>query len=573
MTSCSQRSGASGVAGTLPSNYSKRYSCIIEQLPEKLNSILSEMMAQLDNLSSLVSKVNQSFEEHQKQVGSLFQLMEVFSRSPTILEMVKAAQVSTEKEANQGPEAMASQDPKLKATSGPPPSTRPRCLSETEEQQDPQPVWDKDPLFWRDTLTWELLKLFTENQQGQEVTVTEKLLALERKDTGRRSISELQLEPDPRHRNSQTDFYTILTETPSDLLGGSHRDISQPQHETQEPPRCAGPFLKPLSWDDEDLEHSWKRPGTSLWQSKRFSVPQGLQKVRVLKHQELLLAMAVSCYTRHVFTCSRSGIKVWSLANQVAEDEFPESHLQCGIQDNGAYLRTCLLSSNSKTLYAGGHNLPGVSVWDLAAPSLCEKYQLPCKGLSCQALASTGENVAFAGFTDGTVRIWDLRSQGVVRDLEGPVSAAKSLVVKDDNVWTGGLDACLRCWDLRAAKVSLEHTFQSQIMSLSHSLREDWLLLGLANGQHCLYDSKKRIEALAVGSKDKTILGLKFSSNGQWWVSVGMDNLVTVHSMPAGVKLFQVPEVATVTCCDVTANGRLIVTGSGDCASVYKIKY
>lgn len=85
------------------------------------------------------------------------------------------------------------------------------------------------------------------------------------------------------------------------------------------------------------------------------------------------------------------------------------------LQDNGAYLRTCLLSSNSKTLYAGGHNLPGVSVWDLAAPSLCEKYQLPCKGLSCQALASTGENVAFAGFTDGTVRIWDLRSQGVVR--------------------------------------------------------------------------------------------------------------------------------------------------------------
>ncbi|MEJ1269661.1 transducin-like enhancer of split 6 [Cricetulus griseus] len=345
------------------------------------------------------------------------------------------------------------------------------------------------------------------------------------------------------------------------------------------------------SWDDEDLEHSWKRPGTSLWQSKRFSVPQGLQKVRVLKHQELLLAMAVSCYTRHVFTCSRSGIKVWSLANQVAEDEFPESHLQCGIQDNGAYLRTCLLSSNSKTLYAGGHNLPGVSVWDLAAPSLCEKYQLPCKGLSCQALASTGENVAFAGFTDGTVEgylqieeLGDLRdvdpktrltpfAVSLARDLEGPVSAAKSLVVKDDNVWTGGLDACLRCWDLRAAKVSLEHTFQSQIMSLSHSLREDWLLLGLANGQHCLYDSKKRIEALAVGSKDKTILGLKFSSNGQWWVSVGMDNLVTVHSMPAGVKLFQVPEVATVTCCDVTANGRLIVTGSGDCASVYKIKY
>ncbi|CAH6779208.1 Tle6 [Phodopus roborovskii] len=607
MTSYNQSSGAGPVGGTLvkevPCNYSKRYSSIIGQLPEELNSILSEMMAQLDNISNLVE--------------NFFRLMEIFNRSPTILEMVKVNThpgttgdryqwVSAEKETKQDPD-MAPQDPKLKATLGSQPPTRPRCLSEAEEQQDPQPVWDKEPQFWRDTLTWELWKLFTENPQGQEgedphsqvegnalgvwgnlialhllllVTGTEKLLGLERKDSVSQerkdsdlSESELELEPEPRQRNSLKDFDTILTESPSDLLGGSQKDISQPQQGTQGSSGCAGPFLKPLSWDDEELEHSWKRPGTSLWQSKRRSVPQGLQKVRVLKHQELLLAMAVSCFTRHVFTCSRSGIKVWSLANHATEDEFPESHLQCGVQANGAYLRTCLLSSNSKILYAGGHNLPGVSVWDLTAPSLYEKYQLPCKGLSCQALASTEENMAFAGFTDGRVRIWDLRSQGVVRDFEGPVSAAKSLVVKDDNVWTGGLDACLRCWDLRAAKLSLEYTFQSQIMSLTHSQREDWLLLGLANGQHCLYDSKKKSEALTVGSKDKTILGLKFSPNGQWWASVGMDNLVTIHSMPTGVKLFQVPETATVTCCDVTANNRLIVTGSGDCASVYQIEY
>ncbi|XP_051033280.1 transducin-like enhancer protein 6 [Phodopus roborovskii] len=569
MTSYNQSSGAGPVGGTLvkevPCNYSKRYSSIIGQLPEELNSILSEMMAQLDNISNLVSKVNESFEEHHKQVENFFRLMEIFNRSPTILEMVK---VSAEKETKQDPD-MAPQDPKLKATLGSQPPTRPRCLSEAEEQQDPQPVWDKEPQFWRDTLTWELWKLFTENPQGQE---GEDPHSQERKDSDL-SESELELEPEPRQRNSLKDFDTILTESPSDLLGGSQKDISQPQQGTQGSSGCAGPFLKPLSWDDEELEHSWKRPGTSLWQSKRRSVPQGLQKVRVLKHQELLLAMAVSCFTRHVFTCSRSGIKVWSLANHATEDEFPESHLQCGVQANGAYLRTCLLSSNSKILYAGGHNLPGVSVWDLTAPSLYEKYQLPCKGLSCQALASTEENMAFAGFTDGRVRIWDLRSQGVVRDFEGPVSAAKSLVVKDDNVWTGGLDACLRCWDLRAAKLSLEYTFQSQIMSLTHSQREDWLLLGLANGQHCLYDSKKKSEALTVGSKDKTILGLKFSPNGQWWASVGMDNLVTIHSMPTGVKLFQVPETATVTCCDVTANNRLIVTGSGDCASVYQIEY
>lgn len=199
----------------------------------------------------------------------------------------------------------------------------------------------------------------------------------------------------------------------------------------------------PRYWDSEVLESSWKRSGTSLEQSELFIVPQALQKVGVVKHQELLLSVAVSSLTRHVFTCSQSGIKVWNLMNQVAKHRHPEAHLQCSaqvtgqgrcwgwevpeeprvilahgdgpLQANRAYVRTCLLSSNSRTLFAGGYNLPGVIVWDLTAPSLYEKYQLRCEGLSCHALATTKENMAFAGFSDGTVRIWDLRTQGIVR--------------------------------------------------------------------------------------------------------------------------------------------------------------
>ncbi|XP_029398273.1 transducin-like enhancer protein 6 [Mus pahari] len=554
MTSHRQSNGTFG--GILPSTFSSRYLSIMNQLPEEFNSILSEMMVHLDNIFSLAE--------------NFFQVVELFSRTPDILERNKTTQNSAKEEDKQVPEPTAPQHPKFKTTPGPQLPTRRRLLSETGEPPDPQPVWDKEPQFWQGFLIQELCRVFVESRQKNQQEQGDEDSSQESKDSG---VCDSKPEPQPRHRNSLSDSADpFLIKSPSDDLD-YYQDISQPQSETQEPSGRADEFLKPLSWDSEVLESSWNRPGTSLWQLEKFTVPQTLQKVRVLKHQELLLVIAVSSFSRHVFTCSHGGIKVWNLMSQVAEDRHPESHLQYNIQDDRAYLRTCLLSSNSRTLFAGGCNLPGVIVWDLAAPSLYEKCQLPCEGLACQTLASTKENMTLAGFADGTVRIWDLRTQEIVRNLKGPTSSAKNLVVKDDSVWTGGLDSCLRCWDLRMAKVSLEYPFQSQIMSLAHSPTEDWLLLGLAGGQQCLFNSSKRNQVLTVDTRDNTILDLKFSPNGQWWASVGMDNFITVHSMPMGAKLFQVPEATTIRCFDMTENGRLMVTGSGDCASVYHIKY
>ncbi|XP_012501595.1 PREDICTED: transducin-like enhancer protein 6 [Propithecus coquereli] len=394
-------------------------------------------------------------------------------------------------------------------------------------QQETQPSWDCRPRFWQDILTEQLWQIFAG-------------VPTESKDLG----------------------HELTEQAPGLLLDGPRPPIG--------PRTGAEAGVWPRCWDPEDFEDTWRRPDTSLGQSRRLAVPRQLEEMRSLEHGESVLAVAVSSFTRHVFTCSRGGVKVWSLTGQVAKDRFPETHLP--VQTPGAYLRACLLSSNGRTLLTGGCNLAGVSVWDLAAPSLRVKDELPCGGLTCQALAaSADDNLAFSGFSSGTVRVWDLRDHSVVRDLPGYPNGAKSIVVKAHNIWTGGLDACLRCWDQRMGKKPLEHQFESQIMSLSHSPQEDWVLLGLANGQQWLQDTRGD-QTHMVGSDDSAILGLKFSPFGRWWVSVGMDN-VNIHSMPAGMKVFQVPETSPVMCCDVSSNNRLVVTGSRDHASVYQITY
>uniref|UniRef100_A0A2I3RHX8 Transducin-like enhancer protein 6 n=1 Tax=Pan troglodytes TaxID=9598 RepID=A0A2I3RHX8_PANTR len=344
-----------------------------------------------------------------------------------------------------------------------------------DNQPETQLFWDKEPWFWHDTLTEQLWRIFAGVHD-------EKAKPRDRRECPRgKAPASCDPGTDPCPEDASTPRPPEASSSPPE---GS-QDRSTSWGVVQEPPGRASRFLQSISWDPEDFEDAWKRPDALPGQSKRLAVPCKLEKMRILAHGELVLAMAISSFTRHVFTCGRRGIKVWSLTGQVAEDRFPESHLP--IQTPGAFLRTCLLSSNSRSLLSGGYNLASVSVWDLAAPSLHVKEQLPCAGLNCQALdANLDANLAFASFTNGVVRIWDLRDQSVVRDLKGYPDGVKSIVVKGYNIWTGGPDACLRCWDQRTIMKPLEYQFKSQIMSLSHSPQEDWVLLGMANGQQWL---------------------------------------------------------------------------------------
>ncbi|XP_055285107.1 transducin-like enhancer protein 6 isoform X9 [Moschus berezovskii] len=477
----------------------QNYQDALDQLKQHFPRFPTHLTTQVDLAYGLVLKIQQGIQEHLKQAENFLQMVETCSQSLGFqLGENQGSQASLSEQPSQDPHHPGAMPPQTSSLQDPHFEdvlvTRssdwfqrsPRVDNDIVRQRDTQPCWNLEPQFSQDILTEQLWEIFAGTQ-----------------DQGER----------PRHR--MTD--------------------QAPGHELA---RKTYQFLKPICWDPEDFENTWNRPDALPWQSRKLAVPHRLEKMRRLEHGEPVLATAVSSFTRHAFTCGRGGVKVWSLVGQVMKARFPESFLR--VETPGAYLRTCLLFSNSTALLTGGHNLAGVSLWDLTAPSLHVRAELPCAGLTCQALAASPEDsLAFAGFTNGSIRIWDLRDWSVVRDLPGHPSGAKSIAVKDQHVWTGGLDACLRCWDLRATGEPQEYQFESQIMSLSPSPHEDWVLVGTANGQQWLQPSLGGPKRM-VGCKDGTILGLKFSPVGQWWVSVGTDNLVSIFSMPMGTMAVQV---------------------------------
>ncbi|XP_036090028.1 transducin-like enhancer protein 6 isoform X7 [Rousettus aegyptiacus] len=565
--------GTSAHAGASPSAMTPQN--FLDLLKKQFPRFPAHLPAQVESIYHSLQRLRQDLQEHHRQAEHFLRTMETYSQPPCGEQAdpeapwqpgVKPPQLS-------GLQGSAFEDIAARRSSDW--LQRPSGVDGAPARQlATQSCWNSEPQFWHDILTLRLWEIFTRNPNKTDAPrhrPTEQMPGLQ------------SWEPGPCYSGVEpsTEDATVLSPpappygspagSPGEGTGPGMSPGGTRSRVAQAPAGRGCRLMKPICWDPEEFEDTWKRPDALPRPSNKLAVPCRVERKRVLRHGEPVLAAAVSSFTRHAFTCGRSGVKVWSLVRQVAEDRLPESHLP--VQTRGAYLRTCLLFSNSTTLLTGGHNLAGVSVWDLTAPTLHAGAELPCAGLTCQALAaSLADSLAFAGFTNGTVRIWDLRDHSVVRDLLGPPNGAKSISVKGQNIWAGGLDACLRCWDLRAPGEPQEHQFESQIISMSPSPREDWLLVGTANGQQWLQPTcggEKRL----VGCKASTILGLKFSPLGWWWVSVGMDNLVSICSMPRGAVVVQVPETSSVTCCDVSLNNRLVVTGSRDHASVYQIAY
>nr|XP_055198714.1 transducin-like enhancer protein 6 isoform X2 [Nyctereutes procyonoides] len=441
------------------------YHGVLGQLREQFPRLSPHLAAQVDSMYYTLQKVRQDLQEHHRQAESFLRTMEIWSRPPG-LQPGEVSQGPSDVQAERGSWGPAS--PKASPHPGAP---RPH-LSDATATGSPhwprRPSWDSEPRFWQDVLTEQLWQVFAgTHEEGDQPRHwrTGPALGPESQDPGPHPPGLEPRTEDPLAASPPTD-----SPSPPSSPEGSREGSAEPgtraegvfSRVAQEPAGRACPFLKPILWDPEDFEDTWRRPDALPWQSKKSALPHRAQKMRTLRHGEPVLATAVSSFMRHAFTCGRGGVKVWSLVGQGLEDRCPESHL--GVQTRQAYLRTCLLSSDSTTLLTGGHNLASVSVWDLTAPSLHVSRELPCMGLSCQALASNPrDSLAFAGFTDGTVRIWDLRDQSVVRDLLGHPPGAKSIAVKEQNIWTGGLDTCLRCWDLRTTREPLEYQFESQV--------------------------------------------------------------------------------------------------------------
>ncbi|CAH0718177.1 unnamed protein product, partial [Brenthis ino] len=305
-------------------------------------------------------------------------------------------------------------------------------------------------------------------------------------------------------------------------------------------------------------------------------VPRAARPVAALPHGEVVCAVALSLAgaARHAYTGGKGCVKLWDITNPGAPATLePLSQLDCLQRDN--YIRSVKLLPDGRTLLVGGE-ASNLSIWDLSAPTPRMRAELTSSAPACYALAiSPDSKVCFSCCSDGNIAVWDLHNQTLVRQFQGHTDGASCIDISPDGtrLWTGGLDNTVRSWDLREGRQLHQHDFSSQIFSLGYCPTGSWLAVGMENSH---------VEVLHAGKPDRyqlvlhesCVLSLRFAACGKWFVSTGKDNLLNAWRTPYGASIFQSKESSSVLSCDISADDKFIVTGSGDKkATVYEVMY
>uniref|UniRef100_A0A2C9K2T8 Groucho/TLE N-terminal Q-rich domain-containing protein n=1 Tax=Biomphalaria glabrata TaxID=6526 RepID=A0A2C9K2T8_BIOGL len=303
-----------------------------------------------------------------------------------------------------------------------------------------------------------------------------------------------------------------------------------------------------------------------------IDMPCGITNSDSTHHLTMVESWKINCpyltaYLNYIF---QGCVKVWDIS-QPGNKSPPISQLDCLQRDN--YIRSIKLLQDGRTLIVGGE-ASTLSIWDLASPTPRIKAELTSSAPACYALAiSPDAKVCFSCCSDGHIAVWDLHNQTLVRQFQGHTDGASCIDISPDGtkLWTGGLDNTVRSWDLREGRQLQQHDFSSQIFSLGYCPKGEWLAVGMESSNvEVLHHSKP--DKYQLHLHESCVLSLKFAYCGEWFISTGKDNLLNAWRTPYGASIFQSKEPSSVLSCDISADDKYIVTGSGDKkATVYEV--
>jgi WD40 repeat protein len=227
------------------------------------------------------------------------------------------------------------------------------------------------------------------------------------------------------------------------------------------------------------------------------------------------------------------------------------------------------LSPNSKTL-ASGSSDGTVRVWDIKTQKVIAKWEVhTATELVCWS--PDGERVA-SGFLDGTVWVWDVKSGEPVKGLN-PIKTgfqqvyAVSYSPEATMIATGGHDKNgIEIWDAKTGKLISTIEVDWTVWSLTWTSDQKKLIAGMMNGLIGIFDTATWQEIAVLDEHDdEPVYSLTLFPNDRLLASSSWDKTAWLWNLntdlPVGPPLLHEDDVQSTA---FSADGKLLSTACHD---------
>lgn len=420
----------------------------------------------------------------------------------------------------------------------------------------------------------------------------------------------------PSSRNMAMDP-AMVPSLPSNYESNTHGHISGPPHQSSQtpgPPMSGKHILNippPSSQNATtynsphfDQENSRHGPSRDLIHPSRHNLPpdahirpleapmsgsSGLQLMYTLPHGEVVCSIATSGQNANfVFTGGMGIVKLWDRSKN------PNcAALSLESMDN--YVRACRITPDGKTLVVGGES-DKIILWDIS--------QTPPASLSCFVTSSSAvyaitfssdSRYMFSCCASGEIIVWDLKTQKRIKALSGHTLGVTCVDISPDSnkLVSGGLDRTIRVWDLTTYQQIACCTLTCPVFSLglgcfslNYSDSSAVIFAGLENSLISILPLVDIInDPLKLAEQHKTVPGhgtcvisIKVCPALDRFISTGKEGMIIGWRLDSNVhnitQAFATTENASVLACDISKDGKVLVTGSGNkYASVYSLRW
>ncbi|MCY1083088.1 phosphorylase family protein [Archangium lansingense] len=216
---------------------------------------------------------------------------------------------------------------------------------------------------------------------------------------------------------------------------------------------------------------------------------------------------------------------------------------------------------------AVGHSDGSVRLWDVRTGRELRRLQGHSCPVTSVAFSPDGQWLA-SGSEDMTVRLWDVYTGGERDCLRGHSSNVTSVAFSPNGQWlaSGSSDQTVRQWDVRTG--SQLHRLQGHsfnVTSIAYSPDGRWLASGSYDYTVRLWDTRTGKEFRCLQGHSDWVKSVAFSPDGQWLASGSDDQTVVLLDLRTGREVHRLRSHSShVTSVGFSPDGQSLATGSSD---------